>query len=356
MEHAPTFSKGRDLDAAVTALRPWLAERLGAAAVDLDQPTYPRGAGFSNETLLTTARAGHITEELAIRIAPSPERQVFYQPKFHLQYQILMTLESNPEIQVPQVLWIETDPAVLGSPFYVMRRMHGRVPVSMPVYNATGWLTEATPAERHTAWDSAMRQLAAIHSVPISAVPFVARPEHGVTGDEQQLSYWREYMHWALGDDIPVVVPALFDWLDQNRPSAPRPGLSWGDARIGNIMFGDDFRVVGVMDWEQTSLAGGIADLAWWLLFDEALSTGQGVRRLDGLGTREETIALWQELTGNSTGDLWWHEVFAGVKAGLLSLRSRRSMPPPSGAGTRHFSYLHRACELAGIAGPQESR
>lgn len=259
---------------------------------------------------------------------------------------------------MPRALWFETDPSLLGQPFYVMRRMHGRVPVSMPGYNSTGWLAEATPAQRRTAWESAMTQLAAIHRVPVSTVSFIDRPEHGPAGDTQQLAYWRTYARWALGQDIPDVVLALFDWLEKHRPVSSLPGLSWGDARIGNIMFGDDFQVVGVMDWEQSSLGGAVSDLAWWLLFDESLSAGQEVPRLDGLGTRTETIDLWQELTGHSIEHLHWNEVFARVKAGLLSLRSRRTMrmPTGAGAGTRHFSYLHTACELAGVAAPQEAR
>ncbi|MFI5718998.1 phosphotransferase family protein [Nocardia sp. NPDC051750] len=356
MQHAPQFSKGRDLDAAVAALRPWLADRLGVAAVEIDRPEYPRGAGFSNETLLVTARTGSRVEELVVRIAPAPAHQVFFEPKFHIQYDILTALDGHPEVRVPRALWFEDDPAILGRPFYVMQRMRGRVPVSMPPYNSSGWLAEASPAQRRTLWESAMRQLAAIHRLPVAMVPFFDRPEHGTQGDAQHLSYWTGYARWAFGDDAPDVVRVLLDWLDRNRPAHSRAGISWGDARIGNMMFGDDFRVVGVMDWEQASLAGPLADLAWWLLFDESLSVGQGVPRLDGLGGRAETIALWQELTGHSIDHLHWHEVFARVKAGLLSLRSRRSMQLPGSAGARHFSYLHQACDLAGIAVAQDVR
>lgn len=349
MTQAPIFSKGRDPDAAVAALRPWLAARLEAADVDVEPPEYPRGAGFSNETMLVRANTDAGLHEFAVRVEPAPENQVHFDPKFHLQHDIIRALEQHSTVRVPQALWYESDPGVLGRPFYVMRRMHGRVPVSMPGYNSTGWLADATMDQRRTAWESAITQLAAIHRVPAEDVSFVSRPEHGAPGDEQQLGYWRAHMHWALGHDIPDAVLALLDWLEEHRPQTSRPGLSWGDARIGNIMFGNDFRVVGVMDWEQVSLAGPVADLAWWLLFDEALSTGQGVPRLPGLGSRDETIALWQELTGRTSDDLVWHEVFARFKAGLLSLRSRRAIRRPTVAGTRRFSYIDEGCKLAGL-------
>ncbi|MBY8862843.1 phosphotransferase family protein [Nocardia sp. CA2R105] len=356
MEQAPVFSTGRDLDAALDALRPWLAARLDAAEVEIDPPSYPQGAGASNETLLIRARADGRTAEFAVRIAPGPDHQMYYEPRFRLQYDILRALFGRFDVRVPEPLWFESDPTVLGRPFYVMRRLLGRVPVSMPVYNSSGWLFEATPAQRRTLWQNSMQQLGAIHSVPISEVAFVDRPEHGVSGDEQQLSYWQAYADWAFGEKTPEVAAALFEWLDAHRPAASAPGLSWGDARIGNIMYDNDFQVLGVMDWEQVSLAGPVADLAWWLLFDESLSAGQGIPRLAGLGTREETIALWRESTGRTPDDLHWHEVFARLKAGLLSLHSRRSLPPMARTSTRHFSYLHHACDLAGLVVPEGIR
>ncbi len=356
MEHAPVFSKGRDLDAATSALHPWLTARLGASRVEIEPPGYPRGAGASNETLLIRARADGRVEDYALRISPGPEHQMYYEPRFRLQYDILRALFGRSDVRVPEPLWFESDPTVLGRPFYVMRRMRGRVPVSMPVYNSSGWLFDATPAQRRTLWENSMRQLAAIHRVPVTQVAFVDRPEHGPAGNEQQLSYWHAYADWAFGDKTPDVALALLEWLQAHRPSSSVPGLSWGDARIGNIMYDNDFQVVGVMDWEQVSLAGPVADLAWWLLFDESLSAGQGVPRLDGLGTRAETIALWRESTGRTPDDLHWHEVFARVKVGLLSLHSRRSLPPMAATGTRHFSYLHHACDLAGIVVPEGVR
>jgi aminoglycoside phosphotransferase (APT) family kinase protein len=333
-------------------LCPWLAARLGVADVELANLVYPLGAGVSNETILFDARSGDRVEEFVLRIAPRREHQMFLDPRFRMQYDMLATLRRLGTVRVPEAPWYEEDPGILGQPFYLMRRMRGRVPVSMPVYNKEGWLTEATPAQRRSAWESAMRQLAAIHSLPTEEFAFVHRPEQGAPGDEQQLAYWSEFAAWALEDEVPDVVHALFEWLKANQPATCRPGLSWGDARIGNIMFGDDFEVVGVMDWEQASLAGPMADLGWWLLFDDMHSTAQGIARLDGLGTRQETLDLWRELTGRQVEDLDWHEAFAGLKAGLLGQHSRRSMNLP--VSGRPSPWLQHACRLAEIDTPVE--
>jgi aminoglycoside phosphotransferase (APT) family kinase protein len=352
---APVFSKGRDLDATAAALAPWLADRLGARGVEIGGFAYPQGAGASNETILFEARWRDRVEELVLRVSPSPDYQMFLEPEFRMQYDLLVALRSTGSVRVPEVLWFEDDATLLGQPFFVMRRMRGRVPVSMPVYNKIGWLVDATPAERWTAWESAVRQLAAIHQVPVDAVGFVDRPERGATGCEQQLAYWTEFADWALGDAVPDVVAALLDWLVANVPAQPAPGLSWGDARIGNMMFGDDFEVVGVMDWEQASLAGPEADLGWWLFFDEIHSTEVGVPRLDGLGTRQETVDLWQDLTGERVGDLLWHEVFAGCKAGLLALRTRDLLTLGSTQAHGPNPWITRACRLLDMPVPEET-
>lgn len=338
-EAAPKFTKGRDLDATAVTLREWLAPHLGAG-VEVGGFDYPSGAGVSNETILFDATVAGTTHELVLRAAPRPEYQLFVEPGFRLQYDLLVALRELDLVPVPEVLWFEDDPAVLGSPFFLMRRMRGRVPVSMPVYNATGWLTEATSAERRTLWHSAMEAFTAIHAVPVDALDFVDRP---------QLEWWWGQALWAFDGDVPDEVATLFEWLRANDPHEPA-GLSWGDARMGNMMFGDDFRVVGVMDWEQANLGGGLSDLGWWLFFDDMHSVEQGITRLDGLGTRQETIDLWEERTGQATTNLPWHEAFAGVKTSLLASRTKRVMNLGSLGGNQPDPYLPKVHRILGWA------
>jgi aminoglycoside phosphotransferase (APT) family kinase protein len=355
MSGAPVFAKGRDLDAAAGALRPWLAARLGVGVLTLDGLSYPAGAGVSNETIFFDAhrgdgqrgdgqRGGRV-EKLVLRVAPAPEHQMFLEPRFRMQFDLLAALRRLGAVRVPEVLWYSEDATILGQPFFVMRRMAGRVPVSMPVYTSTGWLADATPARRRRLWDGAMRQFAAIHRVPPGEVAFVEPVTDGSSGNQRQLDYWTRFATWALADEIPEDVRVLLDWLTATAPPEPVTRLVWGDARIGNMMFDDEFGVVGVMDWEQASLGDPVADLGWWLMFDDIHSVEVGLTRLDGLGTRAETIELWEELTGLRADHLLWHEVFAGVKTGLLALHTRRSMRLPITDAPRG-PFLRRACRL----------
>jgi aminoglycoside phosphotransferase (APT) family kinase protein len=130
----------------------------------------PTGAGVSNETFLFRARlevdGSPAESEYVLRLHPSPDYQVFLDPEFRMQFDLLNRLREVSDVRVPEVHWFEDDPATFGRPFFVMERKHGRVPVSIPLYNREGFLVDATPAQRRRAWEGAIGQMAAIHSVP----------------------------------------------------------------------------------------------------------------------------------------------------------------------------------------------
>jgi aminoglycoside phosphotransferase (APT) family kinase protein len=94
--------------------------------------------------------------------------------------------------------------------------------------------------------------------------------------------------------------------------------------------------VAAVMDWEQPSLGGALNDLAWWLVISEMMHGAQpGRPHMEGMGTREETIALWHEVTGISTDDIEWYEDFTKLKLSCLAIRttSLRGLPAPDESG-----------------------
>jgi len=313
----------RDIDRTRLTLTRWLAARQ-STPVEVSGLHRPVGAGTSNDTLLFAVdsegpgTAHHL--ELVLRIQPG-DYQLFLDPRFHEQYQLQQALHDSALVRVARPFWFEPDSGYFGQPFYVMERLPGRVPVSFPPYNQAGFLFEATPREREKLWLSAMGELARIHRVPLERVAFLGEPERGATGFEQHLQYQLAYAQWATeGRAVPFMERTL-EWLLAHQPTAPQDGLSWGDARIGNMMFSQDFTVSGVMDWEQCSLGGGMQDLGWWTLFDDAYSHGIGLKRLEGLGTRDDTVAVWEALTGLRCHDLLWYEVFAGWKLAVILCR-----------------------------------
>jgi aminoglycoside phosphotransferase (APT) family kinase protein len=352
----PVFSKGRDLDHARRAMEPWLAATFGVDGVEICGFDYPAGAGVSNETILidlVSTPGSPVPPAVVLRVHPAPANQLFLDPDLRMQYDLLDALGRHTDVRVAKVFGYEEDPSILGLPFFVMERLRGRVPVSMPVYNATGFLVDAMPEQRRRLWEDALEQLCRIATVPVEILGCLARSVD--TRDlDGQIDYWERCVEWSLGDDRAPQFDDVRAWLGANRPARQEVGLAWGDARIGNVMFDGRFEVAGVMDWEQASLGGPMLDLAWWLLFDDYHSVGHGLPRLEGLGGREETIDIWTERTGHEVHDLHWYEVFAGYRLATLA---ERSMRIGSTAGrvkqARVNPFLEHTCALLQLPAPE---
>jgi aminoglycoside phosphotransferase (APT) family kinase protein len=330
----------RDLDVLSRQLAAWLAGRLGNASdVRISGLDYPRGAGLSHETILFDAQwlaAGERQSQgCVVRIRPT-QHQVFPDTLFDEQYALMAELHAQGRVRVAKPLWFEADAALLGAPFFVMERKYGRVPVSIPPYRDTGFVAEATPAQRRVMWENGVRQLAAVQSTPLASLGFLAGKKEGARdGLEQEWDKYQRFIDWAGGEVFTPVLQAGMDRLRRLWPKNQPPGLVWGDARLGNMMFDDDFDVVAVMDWEQPSLGGALHDLAWWIVISDSWHSATPTRPyLQGMGTREETIALWQDLTGISAENIEWYEDFARLKMSCCSLTTSAlgRHPPPDPA------------------------
>ena len=247
-------------------------------------------------------------------------------------------------MQVARPLWYEPDASILGAPFFVMEKVAGRVTVSYPPYSKSGWLVNVSANDRRTMWENAVSQLAAIQLVPITDAPFLSLPG-GDDGFDQEVDRWRRFIDWVDPAGQQIVLRGAFDRLLDMGPSHYAEGIVWGDARLGNMMIGPDFRVSAVMDWEQPSLGGALHDLGWWLQSDYNQTHGQGIVPLEGMGTRQETIKLWSEVSGKSAADIAWYEAFACLKMECLAVRmiALRDMPASVKAsvqGTRTNALL----------------
>jgi aminoglycoside phosphotransferase (APT) family kinase protein len=317
----------RDLVELAARLADWFAGRVpGASEVAITNLAYPRGAGQSHETILFDAEwsegASRRSQGCVVRIKPQAFT-VFPDNLFEEQYRIMDHLARSSDVRVARPLWMEEDPGVLGKPFFVMEKKSGRVPVSIPPYAQAGWLAEAAPQQRRTLWENAVEQLALIQRVRVADVPFLAGSGAAAQGLAQEWDKYERFVAW-LEETAPQ--PVLRDALVRLAEELPehRPeGVVWGDARIGNMMFDEDFAVVAVMDWEQPSLGGALHDLAWFVTLSETMhgATARHGTHLQGMGTREETIALWETVSGKSAAGLEWYEDFTHFKMTCTGVR-----------------------------------
>jgi len=317
----------RDLEDLSTVLVDWLGRQMPQArGIAVENLTYPRGAGQSHETILFDMRWSESGQEQAqgcvVRIKPR-SFTVFPDNLFDEQYKVMRTLADGGLVRVARPLWFEEDPGVLGNPFFVMEKKVGRVPVSIPPYAREGWLKDAAPDQRRVLWRNAVEQLAAIQRVPLDGLDFLQGPPGAERGLAQEWDKYERFSAWVQEvEPMPFLDEALAR-LKAQWPANQPEGLVWGDARIGNMMFDEAFNVVAVMDWEQPSLGGALQDLAWFCTLSETMHGPSAVHGapLDGMGTHDETVALWEELCGKSAADLAWYEEFTQFKMTCTGIR-----------------------------------
>jgi aminoglycoside phosphotransferase (APT) family kinase protein len=316
----------RELAQLSAQLIPWLQARIPEAQdLRVDQLSYPSGAGRSHETILFnaswTAGGTRQLKEWVIRIKPG-RHTVFPDDLFEQQYRVMQAVHEHGTVPVARALWFETNPQLVGAPFFVMERVRGRVAVSIPPYATTGWVSEATTAQRRKMWENGVRALAAVQQVPLSSVQFLQGPDRARDGLEQEWEKYSRFVRWVNPDGKWDILELALERLRNLWPKNQPRGLVWGDARLGNMMFNDQFEVVAVMDWEQPSLGGALHDLAWWLYISNMMHGANADRpHLAGMGTREDTIALWQECTGIPTDEIEWYEDFTALKVSCTGVR-----------------------------------
>jgi len=170
-----------------------------------------------------------------------------------------------------------------------MDRAHGRAPEDDPPYTMLGWVADLAPAERARLSAEAIRTMARIHTVDVEACGLqgLDRQQPGETLLDRELAHFVEWLEWGREGEPNEVVDAAFDWVRQNRPAAEgRLALSWGDSRIGNMLFDEDLRCTVVLDWEFATLAAPELDLGWWLFMQAHFTDALGVP-LPGPGAAE---------------------------------------------------------------------
>lgn len=330
----------RDLSPLAEKIAAWLQARMPEAhEVRVENLTYPSGAGQSHETLLFDAHwtesGKRVDQGMVVRVKPT-EHTVYPDDLFAEQYQVMRLLRDDGRVKVAKAFWYEEDASILGAPFFAMERLRGRVPVSVPPYRDTGWVAEATPAQRAKMWENGVRQLAAVQWPDLAQFAFLRGRAHAREGLAQEWAKFAGFVQWIHSEGPRPILDKGLAQLEARWPKNQPAGLVWGDARIGNMMFDDAFEVVAVMDWEQPSLGGALNDLAWWLVLSQNMHGARADKPLlEGMGTREQTIALWREVTGICTDDIEWFEDFTQLKLACLSIRTARlrgDRPEPNDA------------------------
>jgi aminoglycoside phosphotransferase (APT) family kinase protein len=174
------------------------------------------------------------------------------------EFRVMQALSAT-DVPVPHVLWLEEDAGVLGSPFYVMERLEGRV------FDDAA-LPGVPPAERREMYLGMARTLARLHAVRPDEVGL---GNYGRPGNyfQRQINRWSKQYAATSGARIPAL-DQLVEWLPANMPQDDgASAIAHGDFRIGNLMFHPtEPRVIAVLDWELSTLGHPLADLGFCVI------------------------------------------------------------------------------------------
>ncbi|MDJ1131342.1 phosphotransferase family protein [Streptomyces iconiensis] len=316
----------RDPGELAARLDAWLATRLpGARALD---PVVPDSNGMSSETVLFGLDHPHApVTGCALRLAADPAAYTVF-PRYDMarQYRTMRLVAEHTDVPVPRTLWLEEDEGPLGAPFFVMERVEGRVPPDVMPYTYEGnWLYAATEAERAGLQAATVSVLARLHDqVPVEEAGFLAAPGAG-SPLRHHVEAQRAYYHWVVaGRARSPVIERGFAWLEANWPQEEgETVLSWGDARIGNIVY-DGFAPAAVLDWEMAALGPRELDLAWTVYlhrFFQDLTESAGLPGIPGLLRRSETERRYAELTGHTPRAMDFHTLYAALRHAVVMLR-----------------------------------
>lgn len=315
-------------------LQKWLHARLGPDA-RVSGLSSPQGTGMSSETLLFDLAWREAGEEPSLRCVarlPPDANSVPLFPEYDLakQFRVMQLVRERSEVPVPRMLWYEADATHLGAPFFIMERSSGETPSDVPPYVFDSWLLRADAADRLRLQEGAIEVLVKLHAIALADddLALLRAKQSGETILRRHVASTRAFYDWVTADGLrSPLLERAFAWLEANWPVEEGPEvLSWGDARIGNMLF-VDFAPTAVLDWEMSATGPREMDLGWMIYmhhFFQDFTTLVGTSGLPDMMRLDDAVAHYERLSGYRARDLAFYTLYAALRHGVVMFRIGR--------------------------------
>jgi len=277
----------------VAALEAWMRENVegfrGPATVEQFR------GGQSNPTFRVTSPSGKyvMRRKPAGKLLPSAHA-------VDREYRI-MTALAKTDVPVPRTYGLCEDDGVIGSAFFVMDFVDGRIWWD-------GTLPGMQPAERRAIYEELNRVIAALHKVDYAAAGL---GDYGKPGNyfERQIARWTKQYRASETEKIEAM-DRLIDWLPANIPPGDETSIVHGDFRLDNTIFHPTApRIIAVLDWELSTLGHPLADFAYHCMSWHIEQGGpfRGLGNIDhaafGIPTEAEYVAMYCRRMGHAPID-----------------------------------------------------
>ena len=292
--------------------------------------------GASNPTFLLTTQTADGPRRYVLRKKP-PGALLSSAHQVDREHRLMSAL-AGTGVPVPRMRLLCQDPAVIGTAFYVMDYLEGRV-----FRDAT--LPGLEPADRAAIYDELNATLAKLHKVDFEAVGL---GDYGRAGNyfERQIARWTRQYRDAESEHIPAM-EALIAELPARMPSDDSVSIAHGDYRLENVMFHPtEPKLIAVLDWELSTIGHPLADIAYngflWHSHSPGWGSLDGVDfAASGIPTEADYVAAYLERVGRGPIDDWGFylsfsifrlaSISQGVYRRVLAGNAASDRPPGNG-------------------------